>query len=228
MSVSYEILTPPTVEPVDLVTMKSYLNVDYTDTDTLIQTMISQARKYAEGITRKALAPQIIRATIDPDPIPEGALSGPIGGDFDAFRLNERITTVPFGFYGPMFALPRHPVSLVQVVEYQLTPFDGQPAPTMQWTTLPSTDNNGNANYLLDTNTNPMMIALRPLLVANRYRVTYSAGYNNTDGYATGSVPYEILEQIYAWVGFRYDNRQGQPLPATIAEALAAQRIWTL
>lgn len=228
-NVNWEILTPPIIEPVSLTDMKVYLRVDYDDEDTLIQQLISDARLYAEEITRKALAPQQIRATLEPDPIPEGQLSGPIGGDFDPYRLNERITTVPYGFYGPIFILPKHPVSQVTVVEYQLTPFDGQPASTMQWTSLAQTDANNNLNWILDTNTNPMTIILRPLLVANRYRFTYYAGYGDvTHTYATGTAPFMIVNQIKALVSFWFDNRQGQEIPNHITMSLARERIWKL
>ena len=232
-SVSYEILTPPSVEPITLTSMKSYLRVDFSDEDSDISQFISDARQYAESVTGRALAPQTIRATIEPPMIPEGELSGPIGGDFDPYRLNERITTVPFGFYGPSFALPFHPISAVSIVEYQLTPFDGQPASGMQWTTLAATDSNSSANYLLDTNTIPMQISLRPLLVANRYRFTYSAGYNSSSGYSTGPVPFMITNQIKALVALWFDNRQGlttkaQDLFDNITDKLARQRIWTL
>lgn len=227
-NVSWEVLTPVATEPITLSDMKTYLRVDYTDEDTLIGQLITRGRRYAEQITRKALAPQVIRATLEPDPITEGTLSGPIGGDFDIYRLNERLTTVPFGFYGPLFQLPWHPVSAVSVVEYQLTPFDNQPASTMQWTTLVTTDTNGFANYLLDTNTIPMAIVLRPLLTSNRYRFTYNAGYNCNVGYSTGSVPDGIIDGIFAWVGFRYDHRQGQAIPDDITNALARERIFTL
>src|SRR5260221_14733581 len=108
--VGTEILTPVSTEPVDITDMRKYLRVDFGDEDDLIGSFITFARKYAEKITRKALAPQTLRATIEPDKIPEGVLSGPIGSDFDPYRLNERLTTVPFGFYGPILDLPFHPI----------------------------------------------------------------------------------------------------------------------
>lgn len=224
-ALNYRVITPPTVEPVVLADMKAYLNVDYTDSDALIQGFISYARSYAERITKRALAPQVIQCVIEPPPIAEGELSGPIGGNFDPYRLNERITTVPFGFYGPTFALPFSPVSLVSLVEYQLTPFDAQPAAGMQWSTLIATDVSGDANYLLDTNTDPSQIFLRPLLVANRYRITYTAGYSDA---TTVAIPETITDAIKALVSWRYDNRQGQAIPQDITESLARERVYTL
>lgn len=224
-AISYRVLVAPTVEPITLTDMKLYLNVDYSDLDTLIQGFISYARRYAEKITKRALAPQTIQCTIEPPMIPEGELSGPIGGNFDPYRLNERITTVPFGFYGPAFALPFSPAIAVSTVEYQLTPFDGQPAAGMQWQTLSATDSNNSANYLLDTNTDPNQLVLRPLLVANRYRFTYTAGYGDV---STGTPPETVTDAIKALCSWRFDNRQGQDIPASITEALARERIYTL
>ncbi len=222
-NVNYEILTPVSVEPVDLATMKSFLRVDYSDEDTLISSLITQAREYAEEITRRALAPQVIRATIAPDYVPEGQLSGPIDNTFDTVYISERISAVPFAFYGPRFDLPRNPVSLVTLVEYQLTPFDNP-----QWQTLAATDSNGNPQYVLDTNTNPMAIVLMPLLVAGRYRFTYNAGYNNNAGYNTGTVPASLLTDIMQLVSFWFDNRQGQPIPDGITASMARKRVFKL
>lgn len=227
-NVSVEIITPVATEPVALSDMKTMLRVSYTDEDTFISSLITRGRKYAERMTYRALAPQTLRATIEPDPIPEGILSGPIGGDFDPYRLNERMTTVPFGFYCPLFELPYHPISQITIVEYQLTPFDGQPNASMVWTGLASTDSNGNLQWILDTNTTPMTVVLRPLLVANRYRFTYSAGYNNNASYATGVVPETIVDLIMAWVSFRYDHRQGEAIPTDIDMGLAKERIYVL
>ena len=228
-AVSYEILTPPTVEPISVAAMKTYLRVDYSDEDSLIGQLISDARQYAEQVTRRALAPQTIRATIAPPSSPAGALSGLIGDDVDVYRLNERLTSVPFGFYGPIFALPFTPVSAIQMVEYQLTPFDGQPSATMQWTTLNATDpTSGGANYLLDTSVSPMQIAIQPMLAASRYRITYQAGYNSTSGYNTGPVPFIIVNQIRALVSYWYDNRQGQGIPDSITSQLAQKKIFQL
>jgi hypothetical protein len=220
--VSFEILVQPSNEPLTLVDAKKYLRVDYSDEDDVITAFITDARAYAEQITKRSLASQTIRATIEPPMIPEGELSGPIGGDFDPYRLNERITTVPFGFYGPTFALPMPPVTAVTVVEYQLTPFDGQPAAGMQWTNLAAEDNNGYANWLLDTNTSPHSVVLRPLLVSNRYRITYTTQ-------ATPAPYYPLISsQLKALVAFWYDNRDGQPIPDGITAALARQRIFKL
>lgn len=220
--VSFEILVQPNTEPLTLVDAKKYLRVDYDDEDDIISGFITDARAYAELFTKRSLAAQTIRATIEPPMLAEGELSGPVGGDFDPYRLNERLTTVPFGFYGPTFALPQPPVTEVTAVEYQLTPFDNQPAAGMQWNTLTAIDDQGYANWLLDTNTSPHSVVLRPLLVSNRYRITYTT--------QAAPAPYMplILNQIKALVAFWFDNRNGQPIPDSITAALARQRIFTL
>lgn len=50
-----QIITPPTAEPVHLTDAKLHLRVDITDDDTLIAALVTAAREYAQGETRKQL-----------------------------------------------------------------------------------------------------------------------------------------------------------------------------
>jgi hypothetical protein len=97
----------------------------------------------------------------------------------------------------------------------------------MQWTQLPALDAAGRANYLLDTNSNPHKIALRPLLVANRYRITY------TTGIAPAQYLSPIVNHMRSLISLWYDNRQGmtretQTLFESLTTALARYRIFQL
>ena len=54
-------LTLPASEPVSLVMMKQYLRVDVVDDDTLIQSLISAARRTAEHLTGRIIAEREVR-----------------------------------------------------------------------------------------------------------------------------------------------------------------------
>ena len=62
---SIEISTAPTSEPVTLTEAKAHMYVDTTDDDTLITTLITSARLYAENFTRRAFITQTITARYD-------------------------------------------------------------------------------------------------------------------------------------------------------------------
>ena len=62
---SIEISTPPASEPVSLVEAKAHILVDASTDDTLISTLITTARIYAENYTRRAFITQTIKARYD-------------------------------------------------------------------------------------------------------------------------------------------------------------------
>lgn len=221
--VSYEVLTAPTVEPLDLTAVKNYLRVDYSDEDSVISQLITDARTLAEELTHRALAVQTIRATIEPELSASGALSGSIiGNDFDLYRQNERVTAVPFGICGPVLQLPQTSGGSgvgtnVTLVEYQLTYID-----VPEWTTLAALDANNNAAYRLDVNTDPARLVVFPMLAARRHRVTYTTGYPN------GYCPSSLLNPMKQLVAFWYDNRDGAAPPEGIVNQFVRKRVFSL
>lgn len=62
------LVSPPTVEPVLLEEAKAHLRVLHDAEDELIESLISAARQYAEGYTRRSLVPQTWRLTLDAFP----------------------------------------------------------------------------------------------------------------------------------------------------------------
>ncbi len=221
MTTSYIVLTPPSAEPLSLADAKAFMRVDYGDEDTLIEQLITDARQEAEKITNRALASQTIRAIIKPDATAEGSLSGPVDHPTDPWVLAERVTAIPYGFYGPSFKLPMSPVNTMSIVEYQLTPFDDDSSGSTIWTTLTPTNNIGNANYRLDTETDPSTIYLRSPLAATRFRLTYTAGYS-------GSLPGHLMTLLKRLVSHWYNNREDAEVPQSITDAFARYRIWEL
>lgn len=219
MAIDYVIVTDATQELLTLDSVKAALRVDFTDEDAVISQYITDARVYAEDLLRRTLVPKTIRATIEPGAAPSGALSGSIVGqeDYD-YRWNERISIIPFAFYGPVFQLPMTPVSNISLVEYQLTRYDNP-----EWTTLAATDANGNPNYRLDQNTDPNQIAIMPMLAAGRFRITYTAGY------AIGACPARITSAMRQLISFWYDNRDGESaIPENIIDAFIGKRVFML
>lgn len=65
---NYQLLIPPTVEPVSLSLAKKQLRVDIPDDDYLIQTKIEEARDYCESFTNRAFYPQTWELYIDSFP----------------------------------------------------------------------------------------------------------------------------------------------------------------
>lgn len=59
------IVTPPAAEPVTSTEAKAHLRVDTTDDDTLITSLITAARTYAERVLRRALISQTWDLTLD-------------------------------------------------------------------------------------------------------------------------------------------------------------------
>jgi uncharacterized phiE125 gp8 family phage protein len=59
------LITPPTVEPVSLETVKQHLRIDTTAEDGLLDLYIAAARERAEGLSRRALIQQTLEAVYD-------------------------------------------------------------------------------------------------------------------------------------------------------------------
>lgn len=63
-----KLITAPTVEPVSLTTVKSYLRIDGTDSDTLLTSLIAAGRAYAEAFQNRAYLTQTWEASFDSFP----------------------------------------------------------------------------------------------------------------------------------------------------------------
>jgi len=64
----YQLITPPSAEPISLAEAKLHLRVDIADDDLLIGMLITAARQYAEQLTARSFITQQWRCTMDAFP----------------------------------------------------------------------------------------------------------------------------------------------------------------
>lgn len=214
MPLSYQVITPPSSEPLTLSYVKSWLRVDFTDDDSLITDLISDVRREAENILRQSLATQTIQSIVEFDFVPTGPLSGPVDVPYDSWRLAERPDIPLFG--NALVRLPciMAPIQTFTSVEYQLTRMDSP-----EWTLLTTPDSNGNDTYRVDTYAVPPEVNIFTILAATRFRLTYVAGYT--------TLPYDIRRRLLSCIAYLYDNREAN-LDDTLKKEFAERRVFML
>lgn len=215
MPVSYQVISPVVTEPITLSDAKAWLRVDFTDDDTLITELISDARRYGENLLRRSLATQTIQLISEFDHVAAGPLSGPVDVPYDTWRLAERPDIPLFG--NALVRLQCHmgPVQTFTSLEYQLTRMDKP-----EWTTLITPDGSGNDTYRLDPYADPNEINVFTILAATRFRLTYVAGYP--------TLPPDLRRALLRLVTFWYNNRGDERPPEDIDQLFVSKRVWML
>ena len=182
---SFQLLTPPSAEPVTLAEAKQQARIDSSADDALITSLITAARQWAEKYTGRAFITQTWQLTLDMIPGAsgkwwDGERQGPVTGLDDVNYIS----------------LPRAPLQSVTSVTY----FDNTDTPTV-WP--PS-------NYFVDTVREPGRLALRMGAVwpvatrlTNGIVIQYVCGYGN-DG---TTVPEIIKTAIHQLVAHWYEHR---------------------
>jgi Phage gp6-like head-tail connector protein len=213
MGTSYTVLSVSGIEPLSLEgEVRDWLRVDFHDEDESISALITRARKYAEWATRLALISQTVQALVSVSRSPSGRLSGPVDTS-GIFPISERVGSLG-GMAQFYLRLPLSPAIAVTTVEHQLTPFDNP-----EWTLLPAKDANNNDNYRLDSLSVPSRLNFAGMLAANRFRITYTAGYT------PDTLPGELRQPMLSLIGYYYLNREGGTVPDDITDQLHRQRI---
>jgi len=201
-SEGWVVLTPPSIEPVTIIDVKDWLNIDFSAKDTLIFKLITRARRRCETITGRAFAPQQIQATFPITRPQGGELSGPVDHGPDWYSYLEALGANPFGASMFYFMLSMPPFDATQpvVVETKITAFQA-------WNTfyagLPPTTNP--TTCWIDTNQEPATFYFQSPVTANFWRFTYSAGY----GPNTFPLPEDLLEALMEMISYLYDYRDG-------------------
>src|SRR6266705_2933535 len=205
----------PTVEPVSLSDLRStnagsYLRVDFTDDDFVLNGLISQCRVIAEQVTGKAFAPQTIQAMWTMPQINAGSLSGAkLLYDQDFYQYNESLGTNPWSPAPFVLPMPQPPLVAVSLFEYRITAF-------ASWQTWPALVGS-TPNYVVDTLPIPGVVYLQYPPPAYQYRLTYTAGYS--------TLPAGRKLALMQYIAWKYDNREGEEMPAEILNALIGRKI---
>ncbi len=187
---SYSLVTPPTAEPVALADVKLHARIDTSADDTLLTTLITAARQWAEAYTGRAFINQTWQMALDMWPAVaeewwDGVRDGPIS----------TVKRVDF------ISLPRPP--LVSVTSVQV--FDNSDAATI-WAAT---------NYSLDTFRAPGRLALRagatwpvPTRVANGIIITYVSGYGSEGSNVPEAIKTAIRQLVTHWYEHRGEAQQ--------------------
>jgi len=178
------VTTAPTSEPITRVEAKSFLRVDISDDDTLIDNLIQAAREFCEEYTGRTLINTTYKLSLD-------------GFVEDNVPIKEGLYQAPYmNFYKRYIPLARPPLASVTSVK---TFTDDDTESTF-----------ASSKYYVDTQRNPGRVVLRDgetwptsLRVANAIEIVYVAGY----GSAASSVPSALKVGIREHVTYLYEHR---------------------
>ncbi len=218
LKLDWSVTVPPTVEPVSLSDLRStnsgsYLRVDFTDDDFVLNGLISQCRVIAEQVTGKAFAPQTIQAMWTMPQINAGSLSGAkLLYDQDFYQYNESLGTNPWSPAPFVLPMPQPPLGAVSLFEYRITAFAA-------WQTWPQSVSGIN-NYVVDTLPTPGVVYLQYPPPAYQYRLTYTCGYT--------VLPFDLKLSLMQFIAWKYENRIGEEMPAEIQNQFMGNKSWVL
>lgn len=203
------LVTAPTIEPVNLATMRTHLRLDDSDTreDTYIQQLISEARQEIEDAAGIALLQQTWRLTVDRWPgIREQWWEGTL----------EAHINILHGSYG-WLVLPRYP--LLSVDSVTVYDEDGT-ATSVTVSNVFDVDTEQQPGRLALKSGQTWPVALRP---TNAIEIEYKAGY----GTSANDVPLPLRRAIRNLVAHFYQHRgdceSNQAMSQSGADKLVSQ-----
>lgn len=208
MSNAYKVITPPSVEPITLADAKAFLRIDFADEDAVVSALITRARAYAESVTHRALATQVVQAIYTIERPTGGEMYGPIEEGPNWYQYQEQLGANPFGaaqFYFDL-VLPPYQTTPTIVVETRTTVWDN-------WTTF-------SGLYTVDDVVEPARMYFQVPVTANQWRFTYSCGYS-----AAYPMPPDLQQALFELISFWYENRDAQEIPQGLYQKLLARRV---
>lgn len=204
------VTTAPSVEPVALDTVKSYLRISGNSEDTLIGTMIEAARSFCEEFVGRALITQTITFTLDATSEVDSTL-------WEGTRTGPHIN-----FYKDFISLPKPQVQSVTSIKT----FDDADTET---TFSPS-------KYYVDISRDPARVVLltgeswpTALRVANAIEVVYVAGYGNSPSNVPAPIKLGMMQHIaylYDQRGDMKDYQQTQAMPPAVQNLYMPYRVY--
>jgi len=213
LKVDWQVTVPPSVEPVSLSDMTPYLRVDFADDNPIVSALISAYREEAEIKTGRSFAPQTLQAMWTLPQVNAGSLTGPrLLYEQDFYQYNESLGANPFSPAPFILPMPQPPLVAVSLFEYRLTAF-------ANWQTWPALVGS-TPNYVVDTLPIPGVVYLQYPPPAYQYRLAYTAGYS--------TLPAGMKLALMQYIAWKYDNREGEEMPAEILNALIGRKIWVL
>lgn len=202
--------TAPPVEPVTTAVMKSFLRVDHSNDDTVIDNLIKGARKTCENFTGRVLITQTWTMYRDdwPDALDDELWEG--------LRIGPDRNTK-----SRALEIPKPPLQSITHVKT----YDDSDTAT-EW---------DSSNYFVDTASVPGRLVARvgqtfPVTTraANGIEIQFVAGYDD-DGTSSPdylpNIPQDVLEGIKQMVAHLYENRGDEPEIAM--KQSGARLLWT-
>lgn len=201
---SSKIITAPSVYPVSLDMVKTYLRIDDGCDDELLRLYIKSATKTAENYCGRFFINTVVEYTMDGfTDFPEVNVMA--SGIFEGHK-----GTI-YGSYGE-FTLPYRPiVSIASIKTYNETNVESTVSSNDY-----SLDENSGRVYLNDGKVWPTSLRSYEAV-----KVTYTAGYGTTDS----AVPTPVSQAILELIGKMYECRGGCEMPAFCKDALSQYRI---
>lgn len=183
------LVTPPSIEPLDLASVKNFLRVDSADDDAHITSLIKSSREACEQYTGRALITQTWDLWLN---------------DFPVTQSDEWWNGVRTGSLSELSRYDDHiklPLPRLQSVTYINIYNDSDVATIMSA-----------SSYYVDTSSEPGKIYLRnsaswPAVTraGNGVQIRFVAGYGNT----ASSVPAPLLQGMREWIAYSYNQCEG-------------------
>jgi len=180
------VVTPITQEPLTTQEVRQHLRLDFSDDDSYLALMISEAREFGEAETRRAFAPQGLQAVLEIPLIPSGPLSGGVG-----YRQS-------------LLEVPLPPVTSIESIEGETSPGIFQVIDSSNY--VVDLSQQPCRVYLL-TSAYSFLGSQWTLWIGPynpRFRVNYHAGYSLTQ------FPFTLKRAMLELIAYWYDYREGK------------------
>jgi uncharacterized phiE125 gp8 family phage protein len=190
---NYQLVTPPTVEPITLLQAKQHLRVDFQDDDTLITTLITAAREICEQKMQRSIYNQTYVLSLDQFNY----------GDWRSTIPMERRNPLRFSALWESMALRLPMPRLVSVTSITFLDITGT-----QQMLDPSA-------YMVDASSEPARIVpainltwpTTDYYIPGSVKVTYVSG-SYGDGETISTCPAMIKQAMLLIIGHLYENRE--------------------